>query len=165
MLRETTDVLRSLGPLPTVCEQRDCSPWNIFISHDGRPLVLDWESSVLDGLPAVDLVYFLTYLGFYAHRAMRSGRYREVYRAGLDPATPTGKIHRDCLAHYAARTGLDPGLIEPLRLLTWVIHSRSEYRHLRADAGRAPTREKLRRSLFLALWEEQVTHMRGRPLP
>jgi len=160
MLRETRDILTTLQPLPLVCEQRDFSPWNVFVAHDGALIVFDWESSERAGLPALDLIYFLSYLAFFRDGAMTSGRYRPSYRAGLDPSTFTGAVRHECLSRYASGTGIDRSMLRPLQLLVWVIHSRSEYRHYQADEGDAPSAETLRRSVFFQLWEEELRHGR-----
>lgn len=161
MVRDTRDILGTVGSLPVVCEQRDFSPWNVFITPSGRLAVLDWESSELQGLPLIDLIYFLSYLSFFRHGAMRSGRYREVYRAELNNATKTGRVHQECLEYYADRIGVDPAVFGALRLFTWILHSHSEYQHLTADAGQTPAPPALRRSLFLDLWEEQLHYLAG----
>lgn len=158
MLRETREILTTLGPLPVVCEQRDFSPWNVFLAPDGALVVLDWESSECAGLPAMDLIYFLSYLAFFLDGAMTSGRYRQSYRTGLDPSTFTGAVRQECLSRYASQTGIDPSVLRPLGLLVWVVHSRSEYRHYIADEGGKPKPETLRRSLFVQLWEEELRH-------
>jgi hypothetical protein len=155
-VQHTAEALDRLPTLPSVCEQRDFSPWNILIDSHEQLIVLDWESSEPHGLPGLDLVYFLSYLCFFLTGAIRSGRYRTPYRASLDPRTPTGQIVAECQARYAAALDLDPAVWRPLRLLTWLIHTRSDYRHLWADAGGPPPREALRRSLFLALWREEL---------
>jgi hypothetical protein len=155
-LGRTRAALTSLESLPTVCEQRDFSPWNILVRPDGDLVVLDWESADPHGLPALDLIYFLAFWGFYLDDAMRSGRFAESYRAGLASDSFTGRIQRECLTRYMNRLGLDLGLIGPLRILTWIIHTGSEYERLAADAGGAPGPEQLRRSRFLRLWEEEV---------
>ena len=71
--------LSELGDLPLVCEHRDCSPWNILLTDGNRPVLLDWESSEPRGLPALDLVYFLTQAAFFVEGALQSGRTREAY--------------------------------------------------------------------------------------
>lgn len=156
MVRETRAILAGVGDLPVVCEQRDFSPWNVLRTPAGELGVLDWESAEPEGLPSTDLIYFLTYLAFFVDRAMRSRRFRRSYRAGLSPGTLTGAAHHECLARYADRVGLSPDALHPLRLFTWVLHSRSEYRHFLADAARTPTREALRRSVSVGLWEEEL---------
>ncbi len=156
MLRETEAILAELGDLPLVCEQRDFSPWNVLVDAAGALVVLDWESAELQGLPALDLVYFLTYLTFFRDGAIASGRLRDSYRATLDPSTPTGALRSECVERYSSRIGLEPDELRPLDLLLWMLHSRSEYGHITADAGGPPERERLRQSLFVSLWEEEL---------
>jgi hypothetical protein len=153
MVRETRTLLRRIRELPVVCEHRDFAPWNVLRCSDGGVGVLDWESSELEGLPALDLLYMLAHLDFYLHDALRSGGCVESYRRALDPSTLTGRVGRECVARYCAEIGLDPGLILPLRVLVWILHSRSEYRRLVADRGGAPQPDTLRGSLFVRLWE------------
>ena len=164
MLRETKDILATLGSLPLVCEQRDFGPWNVLVTTDERLAVLDWESSEPLGLPALDLIYFLSYLIFFLdgtlrpNSATKPGRFRESYRAALDPTTVLGSLRSECLARYASLVGLDSDALRPLGVLVWLIHSRSEFQHFSADVAGIPEREALRRSLFVSLWEEEVRH-------
>jgi hypothetical protein len=157
-LRQTSAILATLGDLPLVCEQRDCSPWNVLITDDGEIAMLDWESAELHGLPALDLIYFLTYLVFFLDGAMDSGRFTESYRAARLPTTFTGRLQRECLQAYVAQTGIDPAALAPLRLLVWLIHSRSEYQQLIAASAGRPNPTVLRRSLFVSLWEEDLAY-------
>jgi hypothetical protein len=162
MLRETTEVLEDLPPLPLVCEQRDFGPWNVLVAPDGQLVVLDWESAEVSGLPALDLVYFLSYLAFFLEGTVDSDRAFASYRRTLDSTTPTGRIVAESVAHYVARTGIEASAIRPLRLLTWIIHSRSEHRRLTADAGGgAPSGTALSASLFFRLWTEELRCGRG----
>lgn len=140
-VQATRTILATLGDLPLVCEQRDCSPWNVLIAGDGELVILDWESAEPRGLPLLDLIYFLTYLIFFLDGAMESQRFTESYRAALDPATFTGRIVAECQQRYLARVGLDPSVLRPLRLLTWLIHLRGH-----------------QRELFVHLWEEELSH-------
>jgi Phosphotransferase enzyme family len=156
-LRETRAILASLGDLPLVCEQRDCSPWNVLIAPDGKLVVLDWESAEPRGLPALDLIYFLTYLAFFLDGAMETGRYRESYRAALDPGTFTGGVLAECQGRYLIQTGIDSAALKPLRLLAWIIHSHSDYRRFTAEAGGQPGPDILRGSLFVSLWEDELS--------
>ena len=154
-------MLERTGPLPIVMEHRDPGPWNLFVSRDQRVHVLDWESSEPLGLPALDLVYFLTYLAFQLDGAEDLPSRRSSYRAALDPSTTIGRIVAESLARYGALTGLDPAAYRPLRILTWLIHSRSEYRQFEADAAGRPSLESLRHSLFVSLWNEELTRGTG----
>jgi hypothetical protein len=156
----TTERLRELigrlGDLPIVCEQRDCSPWNIVIGSDGSPALLDWESAEPDGLPGLDLIYFLANSAFVLDGALDSGRTRESYAALLDPDSPHGRVAAESLATYAAAVGLDDGVLPRLRLLCWVIHSASDHHHLELEVGGPPSPEALRGALFLGLIEEEL---------
>jgi len=157
-LRQTRAILATLGDLPLVCEQRDCSPWNVLIADNGELVILDWESAEPHGLPALDLLYFLTYLIFFLDGAMKSGRFKESYCAALLPTTFTGRLQRECLQSYVAQTGIESTALTPLRLLVWLIHSRSEYQRLVAASAVRPDPTALRRSLFVSLWEEELAH-------
>jgi hypothetical protein len=162
MLRETKAILATLGALPLVCEQRDFGPWNVLLTADKGLAVLDWESSELQGLPALDLIYFLAYLTFFMDGTLRrngapwSGRYGESYRAALDPSTAVGGLRLECLERYADYIGLKLDALRPLGLLVWLIHARSEYQHFTADVAGRPTPEALRSSLFVKLWKEEL---------
>ncbi len=151
-------LLQRLGDLPQVCEHRDCSPWNLLLTSAGELAVLDWESAELNGLPGLDLAYFLAYSAFFVDEARQTGQMLEAYRRTADPATTTGRVQAECQRRYTDRTGLDPAALCPLRLLAWLIHSRSEYNHLAADAGGRPQPDALRNSLFYNLVLEELVH-------
>jgi hypothetical protein len=155
-LRKTRDLLSSLGDLPLVCEQRDCSPWNVLVDDDGELVILDWESAEPRGLPLLDLIYFLTYTVFFLDGSMESHHYRESYRAALDPSTSTGNLVTMCQELYMRSLGLDPSVMRPLRVFTWLVHSRSEYARLVNDGAGQPDPITLQNSLFVSLWEEDL---------
>ena len=157
-VQATRAILATLGDLPLVCEQRDCSPWNVLIADDGELVILDWESAEPRGLPLLDLIYFLTYLIFFLDGALESQRFTESYRAMLDPTAFTGRIVADCQQLYLDCVGLDPSVLRPLRLLTWLIHSRSEYQRFATERAGQPDPADLRRSLFVSLWEEELSY-------
>jgi phosphotransferase family enzyme len=156
LLARTRGAVARLSSLASVCEHRDFSPWNVFVTPQGGLAVFDWESSEPAGLPGLDLHYFLAYLAFALDRAWEAPAMLESYRGVLDPTTFTGAVYRECLSRYAERVGLEPADFRALRLLTWIIHSRSEYHRLTADAVGAPPKDLLRRSLFLGLWRAEV---------
>jgi hypothetical protein len=150
-------ILNRLSDLPQAFEHRDCSPWNLLITSDGELAVLDWESAEPEGLPGLDLAYFLAYLAFFLEGAMKTGNFIEAYRHSLAPATFTGRLQAVCQQRYIERTGLDPVVWQPLRLLAWLIHARSEIRQLSADTGGLPQPNALRSSLFYTLILEELT--------
>jgi hypothetical protein len=162
-MRQTRHALGRLDALPPVHEQRDFSPWNVLVDGAGELVVLDWESAELNGLPGRDLIYFLAYLAFFLEGAMESGRYAESYRALRDPGTFTGRVFQECWRRYCDRTGIDSDFLHPLCLLTWLLHARSEFSRLGADAGRAPDAVALRESLFFTLWTEELRQVAALP--
>lgn len=139
-----------------VCEHRDFSPWNVWADRDGSLAVLDWESSTLRGVPGLDLIYFLTYLAWYRDGVAGIPSKLHAYRAAWDPATGTGRVNQKCVAGYAHAIGVSPSAWPALRLLTWLIHARSEYRRFVEDHGAAPSPDVLRRGLFLGLIETET---------
>jgi hypothetical protein len=159
LLRETESMVGAVGALPTTPEQRDFGPWNVLVTPPGEIAVLDWESAELDGLPALDLLYYLAYASFQVDGARTRDSRVASYRRSLDPSTRTGAIRRACLARYVDALGLDPVQLGPLRALVWLIHAESDFRHAAADAGGPPPAEVLARSLFRALWIEEIRHL------
>lgn len=153
---EARSLLDGFGELPAAVEHRDCSPWNILINPGGDPVLLDWESSEPAGLPGLDLVYFLANCAFVLDKALESGRTRESYARLLDPATPNGRVAAKALAEYASALGIGEDDLRRLRLLTWITHSRSDYRHLQLESPGEPSTEALRGSVFLGLAEEEL---------
>jgi hypothetical protein len=155
-LERTREVLSRGGDLPLVPEHRDCSPWNILIGEGGRLGVVDWESSEPNGLPGLDLIYFLTYASLVIEDAFDLPAARMAYARMREPSTLTGAVVAECERSYIERLGLAPDVLAPLRLLCWVVHSRSEYRRLEQDVGGVPSSDALLGSLFLALWHEEL---------
>jgi glycosyltransferase involved in cell wall biosynthesis len=148
--------LAGLDELPGAPEHRDCSPWNVVITPAGDPVLLDWESAEADGLPTLDLFYFLANCAFVLDGALEDGRTRESYARLLDPAGEYGQIFQRAVAEYASALDLAPGDLDRLRLLCWLVHSRSDYRHAQLASGGEPRPEDLRRGMFLGLVEEEL---------
>ncbi|MGH2367764.1 MAG: phosphotransferase family protein, partial [Chloroflexota bacterium] len=159
LLREAESMVLEIGALPAVPEQRDFGPWNVLVTPAGDVAVLDWESAEVEGLPALDLLYYLAYAAFYVEHARDLESRVASYRRSLDPSTPTGAIRRDCLVRYLDAVGLDPADLGPLRVLLWMIHTHSDFRHACADIGASPPPGVLSGSLHLALWAEEVRHL------
>lgn len=156
VLRQGAAIVRRIGDLPSVPEQRDFGPWNVLVRPDGALAVLDWESGEVDGLPGLDLLYFLAYASFSVDRARTRDQRIASFHRSLDPANPTGALRRRSLDRYARGLGLAPASLGPLRALVWLVHAYSDARHAAADAGGPPSAEALRGSLFLALWTAEV---------
>jgi aminoglycoside phosphotransferase (APT) family kinase protein len=147
--------LRSLPPLPTVIEHRDCSPWNLMVTSEGSLAFLDWESAAPDGMPVLDLAYFLVNGAFLVEGVLGSGRERASYARMLG-GSPTGAVMADALARYRESAGLPEGVIGPLRGLAWMMHACVEHERLRLDHPELGPRGWASRSLYLALWSEEA---------
>lgn len=148
--------LEGLGDLPQVCEHRDCSPWNVVLTGAGTPGLLDWESAEPRGLPGLDLAYFLANAAFVLDGALDSGRTRESYVRLLDPTSPYGAEAARCEREYRNRLELSAETFSRLRLLAWIVHSRSDYRHLEMETSGPPGAETLRGTMFLGLVEAEL---------
>jgi len=155
-LAMSREALGGLPALPQVFEQRDFSPWNVLINRKGDLMVLDWESAEPKGLPLLDLVYFLTYLTIFRDGTLQSGRFCDSYRRLLDFQSATGAVVHACLSFYADRLELPASVLPTLRMFTWLLHCRSDYRHLVADSAGSLSPQGLRRSVFLRLWQEEM---------
>jgi Phosphotransferase enzyme family len=153
LMQVTRRRLSAVGDLPVVFEHRDFAPWNTLLDQTGTLSVLDWESAKRNGMPALDLVYFVTYLALLANRSMAPARARAMYRRTWHEGTGFGPR---VLRRYARDLELDPDMLRSLRLLVWPIHAQSEYRRMARLAGTPPSAATLRESLFLALWEEEA---------
>jgi hypothetical protein len=155
--------LEGVGDLPPACEHRDCSPWNVIVDPAGDPVLLDWESAEPDGLPGMDLVYFLANCAFVLDHSIENGRTRESYARLLDPATPFGRIAVAAFDEYASALNIHPADFARIRLLCWVVHSRSDYRHLQLESpGAPPPPQALREAMFVGLVEEELKRDQAR---
>jgi hypothetical protein len=156
-LRSTVE---QVADLPVVCEHRDCSPWNLVLASRDRAALLDWESAEPEGLPGLDLTYFLANAAFVLDGALENATTRASYRHLLDPATSYGKIAARESARYCEALDLDQALLPSLRRLCWMIHCRSDYEHLRLEAAAEPAPEDLRGAPFLELLLEELDRAR-----
>jgi hypothetical protein len=153
---EAQPLLDGLGDLSPAVEHRDCSPWNILLTPTGDPVLLDWESAEPEGLPGLDLVYFLANCAFVLDGALESGRTRDCYARLLDPATRHGAVVARATAEYSAALGISEADFRRLRLLCWIVHSRSDYRHLQLESPGVPAAAALRGAPFVELVEEEL---------
>jgi hypothetical protein len=121
--RQIRENLLQVEALPVAFEHRDFSAWNVLITDDGSLSVLDWDDAEPDGLPGMDLIFFLTTLALLHDGAMSTGQFRTVYRTAQDPNSFTGSVQAECLRIYFEALGLSPDSARPLRLLGWAFHS------------------------------------------
>ncbi len=124
-LEESARRLARLQSLPAAIEQRDFAPWNTARARDGALVVYDWESARFDGLPLLDLVYFLSFAAFIVDGALDSGRIEASHEALLrsgERAVAQGVLPRRSRSTYNAlvsvptsslRYGCSPGSVTP----------------------------------------------------
>jgi hypothetical protein len=121
-----------------------------------RISLADWESAEPNGLPGLDLVYFLTNAALVVAGVLDNGPATPTYVNSLDPSTDTGGTVARCETLYGERVGIDAELFPVLRLLGWTIHAQSEYDRFALDAAGQPPPDLLETSLFLELWRAEL---------
>lgn len=99
-----------------VFEHGDLSSPNILLQEKGSLGVVDWELAEPQGLPVVDLFFFLTYVAF----AQRRSRSQKAYQAAFHKAFfgPTAWA-RPYIIRYAERLQLPLEGLRPLFILCW----------------------------------------------
>jgi hypothetical protein len=158
--------LASLGDLPLVCEHRDFGPWNIVIGENGEPAAIDWEDAEPQGLPGLDLIYFLASAAFSIDGVPsgpgRIERARDSHARLLDPGTALGRVTGECVAEYRARLGISEEDFRRLRLLCWIVQSLIACRRLSGEAGDAdPAASDA--DLFIHLAEDELQALESSP--
>jgi hypothetical protein len=128
----------------------------VVLGAGGEPTLLDWESAEPDGLPGMDLVYFLANCAFVLDGAIESGRTVESYGRMLDPSTPYGRVAAESFERYCDALGVDSEDLRRIRLLCWIVHSHSDYLHLEMESRDVPQLEALRGAPFLGLVKEEL---------
>jgi hypothetical protein len=158
-LQLVEQAMAALPPLPMVPEHRDCSPWNLLCTDSGRLALLDWESAEPEGLPFLDLVYYLTNATFLIDGSLDSGRERASYTSMLDPTSPTGRVFADAAEHYGTTIGISDSALTTLRAFTWMVHAPGEHQRIQSLHPDLAEDEAARRSVFLELWREDVRRL------
>lgn len=155
--------------LPLVVEHGDLSHPNVMLRENGhgddrnerlRIGVVDWELADLQGLPACDLFFFLTYVAFALRQARKNRRhvaaFHEAYFGPDRWVTPHIK-------RYAQALALPPPALAPLFVLTWARYVAGLLVRLdsAAPGGVASGQETsrwLQNNRYYALWREALTH-------
>jgi peptidoglycan/xylan/chitin deacetylase (PgdA/CDA1 family) len=119
-------LLEPLDDVPATLLHGDCTPWNLTVAPGGAVGLLDWESSIVDGLPLFDLTYLLGYSAIYADGVADTPAEPESYRRLLDPGSSRGELRARLEQRYAAATGLPPQALRALRIATWIFQHRPD---------------------------------------
>ena len=126
VLYAAQELLAPLDRIPATMLHGDCTPWNVTVDRDGTVGLLDWESSIVNGLPLFDLTYLLGYTAIFADRVADTPDEPESYRRLLDPATPLGGLRVRLEARYATAMGIPQAALRPLRIATWIFQHRPD---------------------------------------
>jgi aminoglycoside phosphotransferase (APT) family kinase protein len=157
LVSKAIDSLSGLEIPTLVCEHRDFAPWNILVTEDRQFGVLDWESSRLNGIPGLDLIYFLTYLCFYIEEAWTDEKALGCYKKMLDSDTNLGRVWNDCFNFYADVLGLPAQSAKSLRILTWITHLASVCGRMQNEEAFSGDVHHGNLSLFLSLIRYEIS--------
>jgi hypothetical protein len=155
----TAATLRGL-PLPLVLSHEDLSHPNILLCNEGRARVVDWELAEPEGLPGLDLFFFLTYIAFARRGAHKNAEYLAAFHEAF--FTPQAWTE-NYLARYVERLHLPAEALTPLFVLCWTryliglatrLRDQSE---TRAGLDHA-TLQWLRNNRYYALWRHALAH-------
>ena len=128
--------------LPLVFNHNDMGATNIMVGEDGSLTgIIDWESGAF-GLPASDIIYFLSRYG-HETRDVEGEEplkgFREMFflpervEKGVIPISLTEKL----LSAYCRRLDVDREWLPLLFGITWILHARNERRRLMTESGSA----------------------------
>jgi serine/threonine protein kinase len=145
LLKTTAKKLQNLDLAIQVVQHRDLGPWNIHLNLNEQIGVIDWSEALIEGIPGIDLIYFLTMLKLQAEQNFKPSQLGTAYAELLNPQITRGRIFIQCLERYVTELNISKSLIPQLRLLTWVIHTYLEPDHKRVS------------STFFLLWQEEIT--------
>jgi hypothetical protein len=144
--------------LPQVFEHGDFGGRNLFQLEDGRLGVSDWEFADAQGLPAVDLFFFLASAAFARRKARtleaRLAAFAEAF-FGRDAWT------RTYLGAYADRLGLPRASLLPLFTLCWSRYTANLTRREQCAGERFETLDsvnRLQQSHHWQFWRFAVEH-------
>lgn len=166
-LQRTRELVEPLAALdiPLVVEHGDLSHPNLILRANGRQAppeigVVDWELADIQGLPACDLFFFLTYVAFARHKTRQSGRYVEAFDNAFFGG---GAWATSYLRHYTERLDLPPQAMPPLFVLTWVRYLVGLLVRLDVTTSAGAVDEEtaawLRQNRYYALWRRGLEQL------
>ncbi len=121
------------GPIPLVFQHGDPGAWNVLITPDGQPALLDWEAAEPEGMPLWDLFYFLrSYTVLAANSVGISDKTKAFDQLFLDESS-LSRLLVDSVGGYCRKLELSPELIGPLLLTCWMHRALKEATRLSTD--------------------------------
>ena len=147
--------------VPLVFEHGDFSAPNILKPARGGLAVVDWELAEPQGIPAVDLFFFLAYTAFAQQRARKLKDYLAAFRQAFFGTTAWTRPY---IAQYAHSLHLPPEVLKPLFVLCWsryMINLVMRLNDLPAHQGQVDhaTATWLRSNRYYALWRYTLEHV------
>ncbi len=118
LLARTLKLARKLEsyPVPPVLEHGDFSSPNILISEQQEIGVVDWELAERNGLPAVDLYFFLSYIAFSLRKAHNSQQQLHAFKEAFFGPRAWAKQYVD---KYFEALALPRAAAAPLFVIGW----------------------------------------------
>jgi len=146
--------------IPLVFEHGDLSHPNVMLLDDGKVGVVDWEQADPQGLPGVDLFFFLTYVAFARYQAREKDNYLTAFKSAFWGRSAWAIPH---INSYAERLKLPRSTLTPLFVLSWFRYIINQLKRL---GYIAPAEEKfesttatwLRGNRYYSLWQYAVKH-------
>ncbi|NIR47295.1 aminoglycoside phosphotransferase family protein [candidate division KSB1 bacterium] len=146
--------------LPFVCEHGDLSSPNILMGEKNEIAVVDWELAEPQGLPAVDLFFFLTYVAFARRGARKSDQCVAAFHDAFFGKNSWTVPH---IRRYSETLGVQPGALKPLFVLCWARYVAGLVRRLTSMTSDYETLSEkeavwLRENRYYALWLHTIEH-------
>jgi aminoglycoside phosphotransferase (APT) family kinase protein len=137
-LRELAGLVeRRPEPMPLVFEHGDAGPWNVLVTDDGRPALLDWEAAEPHGMPLWDLFYFVRSFGVAVARAEGTSSALVGFRRQFLGDRAVNRLLADAVTRHCGAIGLAHELVETLFVTCWAHRALKEASRL--DAARLDT--------------------------
>lgn len=159
-LHEYIASLRALE-FPLVFEHGDfCSP-NILIGRNSRISVVDWELAEPNGLPAVDIFFFLNFAAFSKRQATENSAFLSAFRDAFFGGSAWAVPY---IFRYSDGVHLKRDVLKPLFLLCWTRIIANVIVRLKDNLNSegtltAETVTWLRESGYYLLWKYTIEHL------
>jgi aminoglycoside phosphotransferase (APT) family kinase protein len=162
LVEQTQALIHDLrySDIQLVFEHGDLGPPNILIASDNCPGVVDWELAVPKGLPAVDLFFFLTLIGFNRRRAKTNPEYISAFRETFFGQSAWARPY---VERYGGSMGLSPETLRALFAVCWIRYVAGLVLRLHDSGDSAgpldgQTAQWLRSNRYFSLWRYSVEH-------
>jgi thiamine kinase-like enzyme len=159
LVKKTTELMNDIELTHTVCTHGDFSQWNIIEKPDGELAVIDWEYSIIDGFPVVDLIYFLSTFSFDLKSAWEGNKCISCYRDLINETSYIGDVYKECINYYCEKVDIQKSMISKYRLLSWILFLNRKYDELILNENSRPNKESLSDVLHFEIWIEEIKHL------